>query len=108
MPYAEDRAFLRRALETSIRIGLVLFLVVWCFAIARPFLPADRLGNHPRDRDPAHLRGALPRDGRAKVSRRGDSRGGRPAGADRPLRPAHDQRGGVDDPAGGEGGGRGR
>ena len=38
MPYAEDRAFLRRALETSIRIGLVLFLVVWCFQIAAPFL----------------------------------------------------------------------
>ena len=38
MPSTEDRAFLRRALETTIRIGLVLFLVVWCFAIARPFL----------------------------------------------------------------------
>ena len=34
-----DRAFLRRALESSIRIGLVLFLVLWCFQIARPFLP---------------------------------------------------------------------
>ncbi len=39
MPSAEDRAFLSRALESSIRIGLVLFLVVWCFQIARPFLP---------------------------------------------------------------------
>jgi predicted PurR-regulated permease PerM len=39
MPSAEDRAFLRRALESSIRIGLVLFLVVWCYQIARPFLP---------------------------------------------------------------------
>jgi predicted PurR-regulated permease PerM len=38
MPSAEDRAFLARALETSIRIGLVLFLVVWCFQIASPFL----------------------------------------------------------------------
>jgi len=38
MPSAEDRAFLRRALETSIRIGLILFLVVWCFQIAAPFL----------------------------------------------------------------------
>ncbi|MBW2232379.1 MAG: AI-2E family transporter [Deltaproteobacteria bacterium] len=38
MPSAEDRAFLRRALESSIRIGLVLVLVVWCFLIARPFL----------------------------------------------------------------------
>ncbi len=28
---AEDRAFFRRALETSIRIGLILFLVLWCF-----------------------------------------------------------------------------
>jgi predicted PurR-regulated permease PerM len=39
MSSTEDRAFLRRAIETSIRIGLILFLVVWCFAIARPFLP---------------------------------------------------------------------
>jgi predicted PurR-regulated permease PerM len=39
MPFAEDRDFLRRALESSIRIGLVLFLVVWCYQIARPFLP---------------------------------------------------------------------
>jgi predicted PurR-regulated permease PerM len=39
MPSAEDRAFLRRALESSIRIGLVLFLVLWCYQIARPFLP---------------------------------------------------------------------
>ena len=38
MPSTEDRAFLGRALETSIRIGLILFLVVWCFQIARPFL----------------------------------------------------------------------
>jgi len=38
MATAEDRAFLTRALESSIRVGLVLFLVVWCFQIARPFL----------------------------------------------------------------------
>jgi predicted PurR-regulated permease PerM len=38
MSSAEDRAFLKRALETSIRIGLVLFLVVWCFQLAQPFL----------------------------------------------------------------------
>jgi predicted PurR-regulated permease PerM len=38
MPSNEDQAFLRRALESSIRIGLILFLVVWCFQIARPFL----------------------------------------------------------------------
>ncbi len=34
----EDRVFLKRALETSIRIGLVALLVVWCFQIARPFV----------------------------------------------------------------------
>lgn len=34
----EDRSFLTRALEASIRIGLVAFLVLWCFQIARPFL----------------------------------------------------------------------
>jgi predicted PurR-regulated permease PerM len=39
MPSTEDRAFLRRALESSVRIGLVLFLVNWCYQIARPFLP---------------------------------------------------------------------
>jgi predicted PurR-regulated permease PerM len=39
MASAEDRAFLRRALESSIRIGLVLFLVLWCYQIALPFLP---------------------------------------------------------------------
>ncbi len=38
MPSTEERAFIARALETSIRIGLILFLVVWCFQIARPFL----------------------------------------------------------------------
>ena len=37
MPTNEDQAFLRRALESSIRIGLVLLLVVWCFELARPF-----------------------------------------------------------------------
>jgi len=38
MPSAEDQAFMGRALESSLRIGLVLFLVVWCFQIAGPFL----------------------------------------------------------------------
>ncbi len=38
MSSAEDRAFFRRALESSIRIGLVLFLILWCYQIARPFL----------------------------------------------------------------------
>jgi len=39
MPSAEDRAFFKRAIESSIRIGLVVFLVLWCFQIARPFIP---------------------------------------------------------------------
>ncbi|MBW2315922.1 MAG: AI-2E family transporter [Deltaproteobacteria bacterium] len=38
VPSAEDRDFLGRAIETSIRVGLILLLVVWCFQIARPFL----------------------------------------------------------------------
>ncbi len=39
MPSAEDRAFFKRALDTSIRIGLIALLVLWCFQIARPFIP---------------------------------------------------------------------
>jgi len=35
----EDRAFLQRALETSIRIGLVALIVLWCFQVVRPFIP---------------------------------------------------------------------
>ena len=38
MPSTEDRAFFKRALETSIRIALVALLVLWCFQIARPFV----------------------------------------------------------------------
>ena len=38
MPSTEDRAFLRRAIETSIRIGLIALLVLWCFQIVRPFI----------------------------------------------------------------------
>jgi len=38
MPSTEDRAFLRRALETSIRIGLIALLVIWCFQVVRPFI----------------------------------------------------------------------
>jgi len=38
MPDAEDGTSLGRAVETSIRIGLALVLIVWCFQIARPFL----------------------------------------------------------------------
>ena len=33
----QDRAFVRRAVEAAIRIGLVLLLVGWCFDIVRPF-----------------------------------------------------------------------
>ena len=35
---AEDRVFLNRALETSIRIGLIALLVLWCFQVVRPFI----------------------------------------------------------------------
>jgi predicted PurR-regulated permease PerM len=38
MPSTEDRAFVGRAVESSLRIGLILFLVVWCFQLAGPFL----------------------------------------------------------------------
>jgi predicted PurR-regulated permease PerM len=34
----EDRAFMMRAVETSIRIGLIALLVIWCFQIVRPFI----------------------------------------------------------------------
>lgn len=37
-PSAEDRVFLRRAIEASIRIGLVVLLAVWCLQIVRPFI----------------------------------------------------------------------
>lgn len=33
-----DREFLNRALETTIRIGVILLLAAWCFQIVRPFL----------------------------------------------------------------------
>ena len=38
MPSSEDRAFHKRALETSIRIGLIALLVIWCFEVVRPFI----------------------------------------------------------------------
>jgi predicted PurR-regulated permease PerM len=38
MPSSEDRAFLVRATEASIRIGLVALLVFWCFSVVRPFI----------------------------------------------------------------------
>ncbi len=38
MSSTEDRAFLNRAVETSIRIGLIALLVIWCFQVVRPFI----------------------------------------------------------------------
>ena len=34
----DDTVFFSRALEASIRIGLVALLVLWCFQLARPFI----------------------------------------------------------------------
>lgn len=34
----DDKAYLNRALETSIRLGLVALLAVWCFRIVEPFI----------------------------------------------------------------------
>lgn len=39
MTSAEDRVFFGRALETSIRLGLLALLLFWSFQIARPFIP---------------------------------------------------------------------
>ena len=33
-----DDAFLRRAIETTIRIGVVALLAAWCFQITMPFI----------------------------------------------------------------------
>ena len=33
-----DERFLRRAIEATVRIGLVVALLVWCFTIVRPFV----------------------------------------------------------------------
>ena len=38
MPSSEDRAFLTRTIETSIRVGLIALLVFWCFLVVRPFI----------------------------------------------------------------------
>ena len=38
MSSTEDRAFLKRAVEMSIRIGLIALLVIWCFRVVRPFI----------------------------------------------------------------------
>ncbi|NIQ87760.1 MAG: AI-2E family transporter, partial [Deltaproteobacteria bacterium] len=35
---ANDKLYVRRALEASIHIGLVALLVFWCFKIGRPFI----------------------------------------------------------------------
>jgi predicted PurR-regulated permease PerM len=35
---ADDNVFVARALKVTIRVGVVLLLVVWCFSIVRPFL----------------------------------------------------------------------
>jgi predicted PurR-regulated permease PerM len=34
----EDRLFQRRAIESAIRIGLIVLLVLWCFNIVKPFV----------------------------------------------------------------------
>ncbi len=38
MTIEEDRAFVRRAVEATVRIGLVVGLVVWCYYIVKPFV----------------------------------------------------------------------
>ena len=40
-----DSAFLHRSLETTIRIGLVLIITVWCFKIVEPFIIPIIWGN---------------------------------------------------------------
>jgi predicted PurR-regulated permease PerM len=37
-PPLHDERFLARAVEVSVRIGVVLLLAAWCFQITRPFL----------------------------------------------------------------------
>ncbi len=38
MSPVEDSAFFKRAVETSLRIGLIALLVIWCFQVVRPFI----------------------------------------------------------------------
>lgn len=38
MPSDEDRASLKRAIETSIRVGLIALLVIACLLVVRPFV----------------------------------------------------------------------
>ena len=35
---SNDKLFVARALEATIRIGLVVLLLYWCFQIGRPFI----------------------------------------------------------------------
>jgi len=35
---ANDKIFLHRSLEATIRIGLLLIITVWCFKIVEPFI----------------------------------------------------------------------
>ena len=37
-PYVEDRNLLRRVIEISVRLALVVLLTLWCFQIVRPFI----------------------------------------------------------------------
>jgi predicted PurR-regulated permease PerM len=37
-PDSDDERFLSRAVEATIRVGLLLALLAWCFAIVRPFV----------------------------------------------------------------------
>ena len=36
--HSNDKAYVSRAFEVSIRIGLVALVVFWCFQIGRPFI----------------------------------------------------------------------
>ncbi|TNF97866.1 MAG: AI-2E family transporter [Gammaproteobacteria bacterium] len=35
----ENQAYIKRAVEASIRIGIIVLMVYWCFDIASPFIP---------------------------------------------------------------------
>jgi len=34
----DDKEFMERVLESTIRIGLVILLIYWCYKIAQPFI----------------------------------------------------------------------
>jgi hypothetical protein len=38
MESTEDRAVMRRVLETSMHLGVVALLVIHCFPVVRPFI----------------------------------------------------------------------